>query len=369
MWCWCISWDSCGSLGYVELDKVHIRTGMWATITLSPGQVIQPFPGSHNCIASLRETRITSLFHNQDKVSITLNKWCPHQEWMEVHHPLQSACRSTWIQVRHKDKQSITRHQAQFGSSYVTTSAETDWGMHEIVVQSQSLEEPWKTMAICHFKSVLEVMNTARNFHWLYCRAKACCYPHLPIPLSTKCSKSSVASNTDRNVRPSFSGVIGGHSSPENSTRIASALSLCIQASSMCTWCFVIDCFHCTTRSPQHQLRTFAQDCMCLCTSNTHTHTRFTPSDSAHSHIYMIKMHKTVNSTVVLPQREGAHAWRYIHACHSKHIAQCKLHDHTMIIHAQYSCRPSNQTIRLHHNFQRLHDQDVSFFIYSVQGT
>ena len=32
-------------------------------------------------------------------------------------------------------------------------------------------------------------------------------------------------------------------------------------------------------------------------------------------------------------------------------------------------CRLSNQTIRLHHNFQRLHDQDVSFLIYSVQGT
>lgn len=39
----------------------------------------------------------------------------------------------------------------------MTTSAETDRGMHEVVVQSQSLEEPWKTMAICHFKSVLEV--------------------------------------------------------------------------------------------------------------------------------------------------------------------------------------------------------------------
>jgi len=99
-----------------------------------------------------------------------------------------------------------------------------------------------------------------------------------------------------------------------------------------------MDRFHCTTRSPQHQLRTFAQDCMCLCTSNTHTHThtRFTPSDSAHSHIYMIKMHKTVNSTVVLQQREGAHAWRYIHACHSKHtictvhLQFCKLHDHNL---------------------------------------
>ena len=103
-----------------------------------------------------------------------------------------------------------------------------------------------------------------------------------------------------------------------------------------------MDRFHCTTRSPQHQLRTFAQDCMCLCTSNTHTHThththtRYTLSDSPHRHIYMIKMHKTVNSTVVLQQREGAHAWRYIHACHSKHtictvhLQFCKLHDHNL---------------------------------------
>ena len=165
-------------------------------------------------------------------------------------------------------------------------------------------------------------MNTARNFHWLYCRAKACCYPHLPIPLSMNVA----AFNTDKNVRPSFSGAIGGHSLPENAIRIASALGLCIQASK-----YMYMMFHYRPLSMYQQITTVLAH-----KQHTHTHTRFTASDSAHSHIYMIKMHKTVNSTVVLPQREGAHAWRYIHACHSKHtictvhLQFCKLHDHNL---------------------------------------
>ena len=122
---------------------------VWATITLSPGHLSQAL-----------------VLHSKpqgNKDNTLASKQCPSHWTSDAlikrgkFTTLQSACRSTWIQVCHKDKQSITRHQAQFGCSYVTTRAETDWGMHEVVVQSQSLEEPWKTMTICHFKSVLEV--------------------------------------------------------------------------------------------------------------------------------------------------------------------------------------------------------------------
>lgn len=162
-----------------------------------------------------------------------------------------------------------------------------------------------------------------------------------------KCSKSSVASNTDRNVRPSFSGAIGGHSYLKTQHKLLQHSVFAYKHPSTCTQCFVIDRLHCTTRSLQQQLRTFAQA--------THAHTYqnhcFIFCTQSHSHIYMIKMHKTVNSTVVLPQREGAHAWRYIHACHSKHtictvhLQFCKLHDHTIIC-AQYGLQTqqSNHT-------------------------
>lgn len=44
---WCTICDSCGSLGYMwNLIKSTLVPSVWATITLSPGQVMWPFPGS-----------------------------------------------------------------------------------------------------------------------------------------------------------------------------------------------------------------------------------------------------------------------------------------------------------------------------------
>ena len=44
---WCTICDGCGSLGYMwNLIKNILVPSVWAAITLSPGQVMWPFPGS-----------------------------------------------------------------------------------------------------------------------------------------------------------------------------------------------------------------------------------------------------------------------------------------------------------------------------------
>ena len=87
--------------------------------------------------------------------------------------------------------------------------------------------------------------------------------------------------------------------------------SLCIQASK-----YMYMMFRYGPLSLYHQITTAPTTHICsrlhVLVHKQHTHTHTCIPDSLlqilHSRIYMIKMHKTVNSTVVLQQREGAHA-------------------------------------------------------------
>ena len=102
------------------------------------------------------------------------------------------------------------------------------WSKHADSVVSGTLENNGSlSFQVC---AESDAINSAKNFHGLCCRMKGltlftpanssvhgCCL--LLLPTLTK------------NVRPSFSCAIGGHSKPENLIWVVSALSHCIQAS------------------------------------------------------------------------------------------------------------------------------------------
>ena len=175
-------------------------------------------------------------------------------------------------------------------------------------MQIQSLQEPWKIMVVCHFKSVLKVTLwiQQRIFIDFAAEWRASCPP---TPVSMDAVKKVVLLPTQtKNVRPSFSGATGGHSLPENLIWVVSALSLCIQASK-----YMYMMFRYRPLSLYHQITTALtmQNCSTYYMCNQ-LNNRFTASDSVHSHT-----RSRCELYLVFPQREGAHAWKYIHACHS----------------------------------------------------
>lgn len=170
-------------------------------------------------------------------------------------------------------------------------------------MQIQSCQEPWKTMVVC------------------------------------------IASNTDKNGGPSLSGAIGGHSFLANLIWFASALSLCIQASK-----YMYMMFRYQPLSLYHQITTALTMQICstyyMCNQ---PNTRLTASDSVHSHTrWRYELY------VVLPQRVGAHAWKYIHACHSN--LQNMLHSTSQFFDQQIAAQ-SAITIHIHHHIFQQTDQ------------
>ena len=178
-------------------------------------------------------------------------------------------------------------------------------------------------------------MNTARNFHWLYCRVKACCYPHLPIPLSMKCSKSSVASTTDRNGRPSFSGAIGGHSSPENSSESLHT-SIQVHVHDVSLWTAF-------TVPPDHHSTNYAHllkiACACAQATHTHTHTHTHIPDSLLQilHTVIYTWSRCIRLWTLLSyfnkEKVHMHEGTYMHATANtqfRHLQFCKLHNHNL---------------------------------------
>lgn len=163
-------------------------------------------------------------------------------------------------------------------------------------------------------------MNTARNFHWLYCRAKACCYPHLPIPLSMKCSKSSVASTTDRNGRPSFSGAIGGHSSPENSSESLHT-SIQVHVHDVSLWTAF-------TVPPDHHSTNYAHllKIACACAQATHTHTHIPDSLLQILHTVIYTWSRCIRLWTLLlyfnKEKVHMHEGTYMHATANTQFAQ-----------------------------------------------
>lgn len=174
-----------------------------------------------------------------------------------------------------------------------------------------------------------------------------------------KCSKSSVASNTDRNVRPSFSGAIGGHSSPENSTPIASALSLCIQASK-----YMYTMFRYRSLSLYHQITTAATTHVC-----SRLHVLVQPT---HAHAYipdsLLQILYTVTQSYIHDQ--DAQDCELYCCTSTKRRCTC-MKVYTCMpqqTHNLHSTSPVLQTSRPHHNLctVRVADSAIKPYIYTT---